>query len=556
MTKKQLFLPHSGVQLLKNPSYNKGNAFSIEERKRFNLEGLLPPKVEGLSDQLKRSYSQLCQISDPLQKHIFLRDLQDTNETLFYALVTSHITEVMPLIYTPIVGEACQQFSSIYRQPRGLFLSHQRIDDVENLIWNFPGKRIKVIVITDGERILGLGDLGTNGMGIPIGKLSLYTACGGINPAHTLPIFVDFGTNNEELLADPMYIGASHRRIEGEEYLKSMDRIMKALTTRWPNVLIQFEDFAQHNANILLERYRDKYCCFNDDIQGTAAITLGTLIKALVVAKQELIKQKIVIAGAGSAAVGIAELIAEMMSNGGISKDEAYSKIFLVNSKGLLSIKSPKQSDFQRQFIKTAADLIPFKSENPDLKEVVEQVKPGILIGVSGQANVFTEDMIRSMAANHTRPIIFPLSNPTSKAEARPEDLIKWTDGMALIATGSPFAPVSYKGNKFHISQCNNSFIFPGIGLGICSKQVRRVNGDMILSAALTLAEFESASDNGALLPNFESLPELSNKIAVNVVKRAIADNLALPDSLDRIEAKIKETYWQPVYHEYQRTSF
>ena len=438
-----LYIHHSGPSLLETPLLNKGSAFSRQERIDFNLTGLLPTRYETILQQADRAYSQYSSYHEPINKHIYLRGIQDNNETLFYALVSQHLEEMMPIIYTPTVGDACEQFSDIYRSSRGLFLAWEERGQIDDILRNATKDRVKVIVVTDGERILGLGDQGIGGMGIPIGKLSLYTACGGISPAHTLPVMLDVGTNNEMLLGDPMYMGARHPRVSENEYDEFIELFMQAAERRWPGVLIQFEDFAQANAMPILNRYRERFCCFNDDIQGTAAVSLGTLLAACRVSKTPLSEQRIAFVGAGSAGCGIAEMLILQMTKEGLSDDEARRQIFMIDRHGLITEGMSDLQDFQSCLAQREADLSAWSctGEWASLEEVVAQARPTILIGVSGQPGLFTESVIKSMAQNSETPIIFPLSNPVSRAEATAENIIRWTEGKAIIATGSPFPP-------------------------------------------------------------------------------------------------------------------
>lgn len=466
-SKRPLYIPYSGPALLETPLLNKGSAFTEEERANFNLYGLLPEAVETIEEQAERAYKQFTDFKTDISKHIYLRNIQDTNETLFYRLINNHLSEMMPTIYTPTVGEACEQFSDIYRRHRGLFISYPNKDAIDDMLQNATKQNVKVIVVTDGERILGLGDQGIGGMGIPIGKLSLYTTCGGISPAYTLPVVLDVGTNNQQLLSDPLYMGWRHPRISNEEYYEFVDSFIKAVKRRWPDILLQFEDFAQKNAMPLLNRYRDELCCFNDDIQGTAAVTLGSLIASSKAANKQLRDQTVVFLGAGSAGCGIAEQIIAQMKSEGLSDEEARQQIFMVDRFGLLTNSMPNLLDFQSNLVHSIERLAnwPVDHNAISLLDVVKNAKPTIMIGVSGQVGLFTEEIIREMHQHCKRPIVMPLSNPTSRVEARPEDIIQWTDGAALVATGSPFPPVHYKDKVYPIAQCNNSYIFPGIGL-------------------------------------------------------------------------------------------
>lgn len=461
--KRPIYIPFAGPALLEAPLLNKGSAFTLRERQQFNLEGLLPYNIETIEEQEARVYQQLCSFETPMDKHVYLRNIQDTNETAYFRLVTDHLAEIMPLIYTPTVGLACQQFSKIYRRKRGLFISYPDRDRIEDMLQNATKQNVKVIVVTDGERILGLGDQGIGGMGIPIGKLALYTACGGISPAYTLPVTLDVGTNNQALLDDPMYMGWRHPRITGDEYYQFVDEFIQAVKVRWPNVLLQFEDFAQDHATPLLNRYRDQLCCFNDDIQGTASVAVGTLMAACK-AKGELLKdQRIVFAGAGSAGCGIADQIVKQMKAEGASDAEARTRIFLVSRDGLLQKGLPGLFDFHLPFctpdeVVNSWVLTHEVGDGPiNLLDAVTNAKPTVLIGVSGQAGLFTKTVVETMQAHCERPLILPLSNPTSQAEAQPVDLFRWTAGKAMVATGSPFEPVDMGDQVFEIAQCNNS---------------------------------------------------------------------------------------------------
>lgn len=569
MTEQQkiepLYIPHAGPALIETPLLNKGSAFSAEERVAFNLMGLLPPQYETIEEQVKRCYAQYSSFNAPINKHIYLRAIQDNNETLFYRLITEHIDEMMPIIYTPTVGDACEQFSDIYRNARGLFISYNERHQIDDILRNATKRNVKVIVVTDGERILGLGDQGMGGMGIPIGKLSLYTACGGISPAYTLPIMLDVGTNNEKLLNDPMYMGSRTKRIGQEEYDEFLEMFMSAVNKRWPNVMIQFEDFAQHNATPLLTRYRDKYCCFNDDIQGTAAVTVGTLLAACRSKNTKLSEQKVVFVGAGSAGCGIAEQIIQQMISEGISPEQARSQIYMMDRLGLVTETTPDLRDFQQKLAQPLSaisdwhdsDASAGEEEHPSLIEVMQHVKPGILIGVSGQAGLFTEEVIKTMHQGCKRPIIFPLSNPSRQIEAHPQLVIEWTNGEAIVATGSPFKPIEFNGKSYPIPQCNNSYIFPGIGLGVLASRAKLISDGMLKVASETLAECSPNANTGVgeLLPPLKEVAELSKKIAFNVAKQAQKENLALAFDDDVLKGKIERNFWNPEYRKYKRVS-
>ncbi|PSU48365.1 NAD-dependent malic enzyme [Photobacterium frigidiphilum] len=558
--KRPLYIPYAGPALLETPLLNKGSAFSIEERMFFNLEGLLPEAIESIEEQTERAYQQYQKFDKDMDKHIYLRNIQDTNETLFYRLVENHITEMMPIIYTPTVGAACEDFSNIYRRGRGLFISYPNRDRIEDMLNNASRQNVKVIVVTDGERILGLGDQGIGGMGIPIGKLALYTACGGISPAYTLPVVLDVGTNNPQRLSDPMYMGWRHTRISGQEYDNFVDEFIQAVKQRWPDALIQFEDFAQKNAMPLLERYKNKVCCFNDDIQGTAAVTVGSLLAACKAAKSKLSEQRISFLGAGSAGCGIAEAIVAQMVSEGISEAQARSQVFMVDRWGLLIDDMPNLLNFQQALVqkRDTVNNWDLADNNVSLLDVMRNAKPTVLIGVSGVPGLFSEEVIREMHAHCKRPIVFPLSNPTSRVEATPADIINWTDGNALVATGSPFEPVVHNGKTYPIAQCNNSYIFPGIGLGVLAVNARRVTDEMLMASSRALAECSPLAINGhgALLPPLEDIQKVSRKIAFAVAKKAIEQGKAPKNSDERILEKIDANFWQSDYRNYKRTSF
>ena len=560
MTSTQpLYIRHSGPALLETPLLNKGSAFSREERIDFNLTGLLPPRYETIYEQLDRAYRQYSTYHEAINKHIYLRGIQDNNETLFYALVSQYLEEMMPIIYTPTVGDACEQFSDIYRSSRGLFLAWEEREQIDDILRNATKDKVKVIVVTDGERILGLGDQGIGGMGIPIGKLSLYTACGGISPAYTLPVMLDVGTNNEALLNDPMYMGARHPRVSEDEYDAFVDLFMHAAQRRWPGVMVQFEDFAQANAMPILNRYRERFCCFNDDIQGTAAVTLGTLLAACRVSKKSISEHRIAFVGAGSAGCGIAEMLIQKMREEGLSDEVARRQIFMVDRHGLITEDMSGLQEFQRGLAQHRTDIDTWscRAQWPSLEEVVTHGRPTILIGVSGQPGLFTEAIIKGMTQHSDAPIIFPLSNPVSRAEAAPEDIVRWTDGKAIIATGSPFQPVNHEGKLHRIAQCNNSYIFPGIGLGVLAVGANRVTDEMLLAGSEVLAAASPMASGGSsdLLPPLQQIAEVSKSIAFAVAKVAQAQGHALEISDAQLHARIDQIFWTPHYRDYKRIS-
>lgn len=544
--------------LMKSSLLNKGMAFTPEEREAFNLLGLLPPHVGDLQTQRERSYLAFKSKPTNIEKYIYLRDLQDSNETLFYSLITHHIEELLPIVYTPTVGLGCQQFSHLYRRPRGLFIAYPYRDKIDTILANPRFDKVKAIVVSDGERILGLGDQGAGGMGIPIGKLALYTACAGLHPSATLPIFLDTGTNNAELRDDPLYIGWRHERMRGKEYDEFIHTFVTAIKKRFPHVLLQWEDFAQLNAAPILERYRNELCTFNDDIQGTAAVAAGTLFAAIRVTGMPLTEQRIVVVGAGSAGCGISNLILKAMMTEGCTEAEARKKFFLIDRDGLLTEEMRNLLPFQKPFAKSKAELAVWSYQNPNditLLEVVKKVRPTLLIGVSGQPGIFTENIVREMAAHVERPIIFPLSNPTSRCEAVPADLMQWTNGKAVIGTGSPFEPVIKNGKPFRVDQTNNSYIFPGMGLGLISVKAKRVTDAMFMAAAKALAETSPTKYNrdANLLAPLSEIREVSLQVAIAVAKEAIATGLAGFVPNQPLNEHIKDYMWTPAYLPYKR---
>jgi len=556
---KPIYISYAGPSLLETPLLNKGSAFSGRERLNFNLIGLLPPRYENIEEQVKRAYMQYKSFDQPINKHIYLRAVQDNNETLFYRLLNEHLVEMLPIIYTPTVGEACEHFSDIYRSARGIIASYEERQFMDEILRSVTKDRIKVIVVTDGERVLGLGDQGVGGMGIAIGKLSIYTSCGGISPAYTLPVALDVGTNNKTLLDDPYYMGTRHPRIEKAEYDAFVDDFINAAQKRWPGVLIQFEDFAQPNAMPILQRHRENVCCFNDDIQGTAAVTLGTLLSACRKKGEALRDQKVVFVGSGSAGCGIAELIINAMVIEGLTGAQARARVFMVDRFGLLTQGMTDLLDFQERLAQSSSAVKEWKltSDNDyaNLMDVIRNTEASILIGVSGKPGLFTEEVIRQMLAGCPRPIILPLSNPSQHVEAHPQDVVAWTDGKAIVATGSPFEEVEHNGEAFEISQCNNSYVFPGVGLGVISCKARLVSDEMLMVASTTLAELSPGQEDqsSAVLPPLTALPQISRKIAFAVAKTAIAQDLAREMTDDELLASIERNFWTPVYREYRR---
>ncbi len=558
--KRPLYIRHAGPVLLDSPLLNKASAFTRDERRDFNLTGLLPYTMETIEEQAVRAYNQYLLCTTDIERHIYLRSIQDDNETLFYRLVEDHLDEMLPIIYTPTVGQACQEFSKIYRNHRGIFVSYPDKDRIDDIIHCATKKNVKVIVVSDCERILGLGDQGVGGMGIPIGKLSLYTSCGGISPAYTLPIVLDVGTNNPDLLKDPMYMGWRHERISGDAYYEFVELFVQAVLRRWPKVLLQFEDFAQHTALPLLEKYRDKLCCFNDDIQGTAAVAVGTLWAACKAKGEKLSDQTVTFLGAGSAGCGIAEQIVSAMVMEGLTEEQARQRVFMVDRWGLITDEMTNLPAFQQRLAQKVVNLKDWQVAGKDISllEIVQYAKPTVLVGVSAQRGLFTEEVIKTMHKYCAKPLVMPLSNPTSKIEATPQEILNWTNGEALVATGSPFTPVHINGKEIAIAQCNNSYIFPGVGLGVLSSKALRVTERMMMVAAETLAACSPIvlTGEGAILPAMKDIQEVSKKIAFAVAKQAQKDKVALEMTDEQIQQSIDKNFWKPEYREYRRASF
>ncbi len=544
--------------LLANPILNKGSGFTEQERLDFHLHGLLPPYESGIDEQLHRSYEAFKSKASDLEKYIYMRDLQDSNETLYYKLLKEHIVEIMPIVYTPVVGAACQNFSHIYRRPRGVFIAYPNRDKIDTILSNPRFEQVQAIVVSDGERILGLGDQGAGGMGIPIGKLALYCACAGIHPATTLPILLDTGTNNAELLKDPLYMGWKHERIRDAQYDEFVDDFVQALKKRFPNILLQWEDFALQNATRLLDKYRGQLCTFNDDVQGTAAIATGTLLSAVQVTGIGLRDQKIVIVGAGTAGCGIAELIVHAMMEDGASEKQARSQIYMIDRNGLLIEGMTGLLPFQEKLLKDKSSVASWKCDNGNmisLKDVIKNLHPNALLGVSAQPGLFTEELIREMASHVDKPIIMPLSNPISRSEAVPESIMKWTNDKAVIGTGSPFGNIMKNGKPFRVDQTNNVYIFPGMGLGLIATKAKMVTDKMFMAAAQALASCSPAKKDpqANLLPPLETVRDVSYKVALAVAKEAVKSNLADPMSDEQLERCIRSHIWEPDYVTYHR---
>jgi malate dehydrogenase (oxaloacetate-decarboxylating) len=547
-----------GTALLTNPMLNKGTAFTEEERTAFALHGLLPPHVGTLEVQSARRLQAVRKLASDLDRYVFLRGLQDANETLFYAVLTQNLEEMLPLVYTPTVGEGCQTFSHYWHYPRGLFLSWPQRDRIKEILAHPRFDKVEAIVVSDGERILGLGDQGADGMGIPIGKLSLYTACAGLHPSTTLPVLLDVGTDNKERLADPVYIGWRHERVRGQDYDDFVESFVNAVLERWPHALLQWEDFARANAGRMLQRYRDRLCTFNDDIQGTAAVAAGALLAAVKVTGQSIRDQRIAIVGAGSAGIGITNLLLRVMVDAGLAEAEARRRFYAIDRDGLLVEGMPGVLDFQRPFAQPPAAVANWPRTRADaigLADVAANAKPTVLIGVSGQPGIFAESIIRNMVSTVARPIVFPLSNPTSRSEATPQDLTAWTEGRAVIGTGSPFPPVVRDGRSFAVDQTNNAYVFPGIGLGVLAVRARRVTDGMFVAAAKVLAEISPAArhPHAPLLPPVAQLREVAFAVAKAVARQARTEEQCKPFEDEELDGLIARKMWSPVYRPYRR---
>ncbi len=547
-----------GMEVLNTPLLNRGTAFPQELRDAFALNGLLPPHVVTREQQIERLYHVYCEQPDDLRRHNFLRQLQDRNEILYYSLLEAHTAEMMPIIYTPTVALGCAQFSRLYTKPRGLFLSYPQRHRMRQMLESRPFRDVDVIVVTDGERVLGIGDQGVGGMGIPIGKLAIYSLLGGIHPSRTLPIVLDVGTDNPELHQDPFYLGWRHERIGEDEYFAFVDDFVQAVKATMPHVLLQWEDFARRHARPILDRYRDQLCNFNDDIQGTAAVVLGAIYAALRSSRQRMRDQRVVIVGAGGAGTGIADYMLQAMVEEGLGEEQARRQFFLQDLDGLVRAEDPSLSPAQRRFAQPAAALAGWPApggvlgggvRNWSLPEVVRHAQPTILIGVSTRPGLFSREVVEAMAQHNPRPILFPLSNPTSCAEGVPSEILEWTQGRALVATGAPFAPVRFGESTIPIAQVNNFYIFPGVGQGVAATRATRVTDAMLLAAARALGDWAPVgSPVGPLLPGIEQMQEAAISIAVAVGRCAIEEGLAPAVEQESLEAHIRRRLWRPAY--------
>jgi len=542
-----LFKPKS-TDILQNPTYNKGTAFTLKEREELGIRGLLPPSVESLDTQVARSLSQLRQFEQDIDKYVFLQALQNRNETLFYRVLIDNLKETMPIVYTPTVGEGCRKFGHNYRSPQGMYFGLEDKGSISSMLNNWPQSEVDIIVVTDGSRILGLGDLGVNGMGIPVGKLSLYVAGSGFHPSGTLPVTFDFGTNNEKYLSDPEYLGRKEKRISGDAYLELVDEFMEAVTLKWPKVLVQFEDFSNDHAFMLLERYRERYLCFNDDIQGTGAVVLSGFINSLRIAKIDPKEVRLVFSGAGSAGIGVADMIVSFIAKKtGQSEEETRKQFWFTDSRGLITQnRGDELADHKKPYARDDNGDKQIK----ELKDVIEYVKPHALIGLSGQGGSFDEEMIKLMKENNERPIIFALSNPTRNAECTAEQAYKFTDGKAIFASGSPFDPVELNGETFVPGQGNNMFIFPGLGFGAAKAHCRQVSDKMIVRAAEVLSDYvtDEEIEKGNIYPSIENIRDISAHIAAAVMEVGKEQGLTDMDLPAELVKWVQEEMYVPSY--------
>ena len=537
---------YRGVKILHDPVRNKGTAYTEAERDFLKLRGLLPPRVHTPAEQELRVLGNIREKPTDLERYLYLVALQDRNETLFYRVVMNHIEEMMPIIYTPTVGKACQEFQHIYRTPRGFYVSLQDRGKIKEIMQNWPHREARIMVVTDGERILGLGDLGAQGMGIPIGKLALYTACSGIHPTHCMPVMLDVGTNNEKLLNDPLYNGLEQRRKRGEEYDELVAELIEAANEVFPGVLIQFEDFGNSNAFRFLEQYRSKACVFNDDIQGTGAVALSGIIAAMRITGSDLEEQKILFLGAGEAGIGIADSFVAALAELGIAPEEGRKQCWFVDSKGLLVQGRDNMTAHKLPYAHPHHHIV-------DFAQAVKALKPTAILGLSGQPATFTKEVVEAMAEFNDRPIIFALSNPTSQAECTAEQAYSWSEGRAIFASGSPFDPVKIDNQTFVPGQGNNAYIFPGVGLGVIVSRAHTVTNEMFLAAAHSLANQVSESDleRGRIYPSLTRIRQVSALIARDVAKIAYDEGLTDKEEPDDILADIHEYMYQPVYPHY-----
>ncbi|MGH8501953.1 MAG: NAD-dependent malic enzyme [Gammaproteobacteria bacterium] len=542
-----------GIALLRLVLSNKGTCFTQDERVELGLDGLLPPQVNTLEQQVDRVYRGYLRVSDPLGKYQYLRAVQERSEILFYALLEHHLEEMLPIVYTPTVGQAVQEYSYIYQNPRGLSFSPLNIDRADKVVKSYPWYDVRMIVATDSSAILGLGDQGYGGLAIAIGKLALYTVGGGVSPYHTCPVKLDVGTDRLDLINDPTYLGVRQRRMRGESYLAFVDKFVQAAHDRWPNAIIQWEDLSKEVAFKVLERYRHEIPCFNDDIQGTGAVALAGLISACRLKGEPLAEQKVVVFGAGAGGVGVAWAIVEGLVREGLSREEAHARVFVIDSKGLL-VEGRAMEPYKQPFAQSEARVAKWRVAGPipTMLEVIQNASATALLGLSGQTGAFNQPIVTALCQNTVRPVVFALSNPTSVCEALPEDVVKWCEGRAIVATGSPFPDVSYKGSNYSIGQGNNAFIFPGLGFASILSESREITDNMVLEAAYALSDYTAAThlDDGRVYPPTRELQEVAVRVAVRVIRRALNDGVAGKADLEGrdLDAYVRSRFWKPRY--------
>jgi len=546
-----------GITLLRWVLSNKGTAFSHEERVALRVDGLLPPQFNTLEQQIDRVYQGFVQAPTDIDKYQYLRAVQERQEILFYALLEKHLEEMLPIVYTPTVGAAVQHFSALYQSPRGLSISPLNIDRADEVLECYPMDDVRMIVATDSSAILGIGDQGYGGLAIPIGKMALYTVGGGVSPFHTMPVALDVGTERMDLINDPNYLGVRQKRLRGDDYYRFLDRFVDAVWTRWPDAVIQWEDLSKSAAFTVLERYRNRGPSFNDDIQGTGAVTLAGILAASHLRNNSLKDDIFVIYGAGAGGVGVAWAVREGLIRAGLSADAAAARVFVLDSQGLL-LMDREMDVYKQSFAHQRASVQgwEFEGDSPNLIETIRNAKATVLLGLSGKSGAFDEEVIYAMAKNHERPIVFPLSNPTSSAEATPADIIRWTDGKAIVATGSPFDPVLMGGVTHPIGQGNNAFIFPGLGFGAILSDAKSITDNMVLAASQALADYtiEKYVEGGLIYPPVKDLQETSVRVTTKVVEQAIVDGVARRENIpDDIEAFVRTRFWHPAYLPFRR---
>ncbi|MCG8334070.1 MAG: NAD-dependent malic enzyme [Proteobacteria bacterium] len=557
--KGRLFTPVSvdGLDLISDRNLNKGTAFTMEEREEFHLRGLIPPNVQTLEDQKVRVYEGFCAAPSDIDKYIYLRSLQDRNETLFYSLIEEHIEEMLPIIYIPTVVTACSQFSHHYQRARGLYITKDNVEKLPDMTNHFASSNIEMIVVTDSQGISGMHDIGVGGMAIPIGKLSLYTLGSGLHPSYCLPIAIDIGTDNEELLADPLYLGVGHKRIKGEKYDKFLDKFVEIVRQSFPKAILQWEDFAKHRAFQILEKYRDKLPSFNDDIQGTGAVVMAGVLNAVKTKNEDLKDQKFVIFGAGSGGIGFARQLVLELEAMGISKDEARQKICLFDSKGCILQNRPDLEDYKKPFAMNPSQLanVDASTGKPSLLDVIKSLKATFLIGISGQKDVFTEEHVKAMMENTERPVIFPLTNPASECEASPEDLCNWTDGKAIVALGSAWGEIEHGGKCLRVGVASNAFVFPGVGMASMISRQQVLTDDMFTNAAHALASCVSEKDlsDGAVYPRLKDIQKVGLRVATEILRGLIKSNPDLGIKEENLYDLVQSKVWKPMYHPYRR---